>query len=96
MNTNDAEPSTDAVRPGADSSRSLAEEIVATLAAKRGCRPDVLELRLYDAVDPDALEALFAPYRDGTSRPNGRLAFEIGAFEVRVATDRSVSVAPVE
>lgn len=96
MSTNDAEPSTDAVRPGEDSSRSLAEEIAATLAAERGCRPDVLELRLYDAVDPDVLEAPFAPYRDGTPRPHGRLVFEIGAFEVRVAADRSVSVAPVE
>ncbi|WP_254535772.1 HalOD1 output domain-containing protein [Halomarina litorea] len=76
--------------------RSLTIEIVRALAAEHGCRPEALRPRLYEAIDPDALEALFAPCGDGTPRAPGCVVFEIGSFEVTVEGDRNVSVASAE
>lgn len=52
------------------------------------------ELRpLYTVIDPDALDAIFRPYRDGTPRDGaGKVTFEYGRYDVRVRSDRTVVV----
>lgn len=42
---------------------------------------------LYESVDPDALEALFAPLPDGSARGPGRVTFEYADCRVTVASD---------
>ncbi|WP_435177175.1 HalOD1 output domain-containing protein [Halorussus sp. AFM4] len=70
---------------------SLVQTILEALddAAAPGEEPTV---RLYDAVDPDALEAIFRPTRNGPRRDAGRVSFTVGAFAVDVYADGQVVV----
>ena len=45
---------------------------------------------LYDAIDPDALDALFAPQPDGSPRPIGQVCFQIAGYEVTVWSDGAI------
>lgn len=58
--------------------------------------PIELETCLYDVVDPDSLDRLFAPTGSGSARPAGMVAFEMGGYEVVIAADGSVDVSPIE
>lgn len=49
---------------------------------------------LYDAVDPGALDALFAPRRNGADRTDGSITFQFCGYTVTVTADGEVSVAP--
>ncbi|WP_115863185.1 HalOD1 output domain-containing protein [Halorussus litoreus] len=51
-----------------------------------------LDVRLHDAVDPDALDDLFRPTRTGALRNGGHVAFAVGEFEVDVHADGHVFV----
>lgn len=53
----------------------IAEAVVTAVAEAEGVEPSALERPLTAVVDPDALEALFAPTADGRSRADGRVAF---------------------
>lgn len=56
---------------------------------------DVTELDpLDDAVDPDALDALFVPKPDGTERGGGELSFRFGGCTVTVASRGEIVVDP--
>ena len=44
-----------------------------------------VEPPLYEAVDPDALDRLFAP-TDGSQRITGRVRFEYGSYDVSVSS----------
>jgi hypothetical protein len=55
-----------------------------------------LEFELNEYVDPDALERLFAPRIDGTTRPGGHLRFEVDGHPVVVAADGREVVVRVE
>lgn len=71
---------------------SVTEAVTAALrsvsgATEFGVRP------LYDTVDPDALDSLFARKGDGTPREaDGRIAFEHDRYRVRVDSDGVVAV----
>lgn len=47
---------------------------------------------LHDVVDPQALDALFAPKRNGTPRVGGRVSFEFCGYEVTVHEDGSITL----
>lgn len=64
---------------------TASEAVVATVANRDGSDPVDLP-PLYDAVDPDALDAIF---RDG--RP-GRVTFEYAGYEVTVCGRDQVTV----
>lgn len=49
--------------------------------------------RLYEYVDPDALDALFADRHDGTSRGGGRVRFDVEDVTV-VVRPNSVQIYP--
>ncbi|MFC6837769.1 HalOD1 output domain-containing protein [Halomarina ordinaria] len=69
---------------------SLACDVVRTVAAVRGVPPATLEHRLYDAVDADALERLFAARPDGSARRPGRASFVLAECRVVVEADGGV------
>lgn len=81
-------------RPHAE---SLATNVVETVAARRGVDPTTLP-SLNDAVDTDALDALFAPLFDGTPRvdddshPGGWVRFRYAGYQVTVTADGSVDL----
>lgn len=66
-----------------DSDETLVETI---LEAVQDATEDDDEVSgcLYDAIDPDALNALFEPTRNGPDRDEGRVAFRLGGFAVDV------------
>lgn len=47
---------------------------------------------LYDAVDPDALDSLFAPRPDGSPRVGCRVSFRFDGYQVTVHRDGEVQV----
>ena len=62
------------------------ETVVSSVAAHKGVEPVALP-PLYDALDPDALDALFA-----TARGDGQVTFEYAGCTVECAGDGSVDV----
>ena len=68
--------------------RSNTERVLAAVADHRGVDPIELE-PLYNAVDPDALEALFGGQR---ASPHSSLTFEFDGCLVRVSGDGTVDV----
>ena len=75
---------------------TLVSAVVRALADASGCPADELGVRLYDAIDPDALAALFRPTRRGAGRDTGRVAFVVGEFEVEVHADGRVLARPAD
>ena len=49
---------------------------------------------LYDVIDPDALEKLFAPTQAGTER-HGTVTFQYCGYQVTVNSDRTVDLDPI-
>ncbi|WP_255170358.1 HalOD1 output domain-containing protein [Natrononativus amylolyticus] len=67
---------------------------VATAVAQfRGNDVTAATTRLYDYIDPEALDALFADRYDGQGRPGGRIRFEVDGLTV-VVRNESVQVYP--
>lgn len=65
--------------------------IVRAVSAVDGCEPSSLP-QLAGVVDPDALDALFAPQSDGTARTGGRLSFVYGDCRVTVDNGEYLTV----
>lgn len=84
--------STNATRP--ETSRtdgSLAVDVMEAVAAAKGVDVMALETTLYEIVDPDALESLFAPLADGTPRTGGKLVLDVEGCEVVVDASGDVT-----
>jgi preprotein translocase subunit SecF len=62
--------------------------VVVAVAEARGVAPETLP-PLYDAIDTEALERLFAPCCDGAPRVDGHAAFPPVGCEVTVRSDRT-------
>ncbi|MFB6164739.1 MAG: HalOD1 output domain-containing protein [Haloarculaceae archaeon] len=75
----------------ADGRDSPSEAVVRAVAAVSDRRPDALE-PLYDAVDPDALDALCASTPDDTARDALTVEFRYGGYDVAVDGDGSILV----
>ncbi len=65
--------------------QSMSEAVVSRIAARKGVAPCELEPRLYDAIDPEALESVF---RETT----GQITFEYCDFLVTVDSDGTVEL----
>lgn len=76
----------------APANESLAVDVMEAVAAARNVDVMALETTLYEVVDPDALEQLFAPLADGTPRKGGRLVLEIADCEVVVEATGDIEV----
>lgn len=70
--------------------------IIEAIAEKEGVDPINIEPPQYDALyevlNPEALDALFAPREDGTPRNAGHVTFTFCGYEIKVSSDRTVSI----
>nr|WP_227777543.1 HalOD1 output domain-containing protein [Haladaptatus pallidirubidus] len=74
-----------------DGSRSVTEQILRVVAESDGQPSEELK-PLYEAIDPDALTALFAPKADGSSRSVGEVSFEYAGYWVTVSSEGTVEL----
>jgi Halobacterial output domain 1 len=69
--------------------------LIHTAIAARG-GPDLSECPpLYEAIDPDALDTLFAPLHRESER-HGKVMFEYCGYEVTVHADRTVELESID
>lgn len=71
--------------------RSPSEAVVEAVADADGVHPSEITPPLYEAIDPEALDGLFASTHR-TDRTDGRLAFAYSGYEVTVHWNGQVSV----
>jgi len=77
--------------PDAGGGGGASEAVIQAIAEAKGVDP--LELDpLYDRIDLDAVDRLFA----STDVPAGRLTFDVAGCRVRVRADGQVSATPLE
>ena len=72
-----------------DDSEPLSQAVVETVARAEGADALDLEVPLYDAIDPDALDALF---QSGHASVDGYVEFVYYGYEVTVTADGNVSI----
>ncbi len=74
----------------------LSYRIVEAVADAEGVDPTDIEPpthdALYDVVNPEALDSLFAPREDGSTRTQGQVAFEFCGYDVVVHSDGQVDL----
>ncbi|WP_339103760.1 HalOD1 output domain-containing protein [Haloterrigena salinisoli] len=84
----------------ATATNSLSFEVITAVAEREGIDPMEIEPpeyeALYDVVNPEALDSLFAPREDGTSRGSGRVEFVFCGYRVVVTSDGDVDVLEAE
>ncbi|WP_254530183.1 HalOD1 output domain-containing protein [Natrinema gelatinilyticum] len=83
-------------RPDAAATQSISFDVIAAVAEREGIDPMDLEPPEYDAlyevINPEALDALFAARENGCERPTGRVEFPYCGYHVVVTSDREVTV----
>lgn len=72
--------------------RSLSHAVVEAVAEAEGVDPVALRTPLYEAIDPDALDAVFEP-ADESAPLDGRVSFEYYGYTVAVGSDGAVTLA---
>jgi Halobacterial output domain 1 len=77
------------------SSHSLSTRVLTAIADAEDCSPDDLET-LYTVINPEALDELFAPQADGTTRTHGSVSFRYAGYWVTVSSDGGVELEPSE
>lgn len=77
-----------------DAGRRASVAVVDAVAEAEGVRPEDLGQPLNDVVDPDALDALFTPRRDGAPRAGGTVSFTLAGVSVTVTDGVEVTVEP--
>ncbi|WP_226481896.1 HalOD1 output domain-containing protein [Natrinema amylolyticum] len=87
-------------RSDATAEKSLSFAVVAAVAEREGVDPVDLEPpeyeALYDVINPEALDALFATRENGRERPTGRVEFPFCGYQVAVTSDGDVEVSDPE
>lgn len=72
---------------------SLSTAVIEVIAEVEGTDPRDVD-RLSDGIDPEALDALFAPIPTATARHAGRVSFVLGAHRVTVRGTGDIEVSP--
>jgi hypothetical protein len=67
-----------------DSPAKLTTTVVHALADAMGVDVTEIGFSLYDSIDPDALNMIFAPKPDGSLRSPGHVAFSVKGYLVTV------------
>ncbi|WP_227378585.1 HalOD1 output domain-containing protein [Haladaptatus halobius] len=75
-------------------STPLTERIVAAVADAAECSRYELA-PLYEVVDPDAVDRLFAPTYEGNIRSDGQIQFVYAGYEVVAYSTGDVTVSPL-
>lgn len=73
-------------------SDSLTNTIVTTVAELAGTDPTEVE-RLYERIDPESLETLFAPTSGPSNRTTGQVSFRLDSYTVTVHATGDIVVA---
>lgn len=79
--------------PSSESQQPLSQAVVEAVAGAEAVDPLDLEVPLYEAVDPDALDALF---QSQDTTVEGNVRFRYYGYEVAVSGDGHVSLDPIE
>ncbi|MCU4924705.1 hypothetical protein OB905_01730 [Halobacteria archaeon AArc-dxtr1] len=79
-----------------DGTATLTTTIVHAIATIADTDVSQGEFSLYDSIDPDALERLFATKADGSGRERGHVAFSALDHEVYVHADGDIVIYPAE
>ena len=66
--------------------------VISAVADAVDQNPTELQTRLYDSIDPDALDSLFRDKYDGTPRTGGHVTFTMYGYEVTVYSDGGISI----
>lgn len=74
-------------------SSGVHEDVVEAVAEAADESPLDLQPPLYDAIDPDALDAVIESLSRGRDETDARVTFSYAGYEVTVAADGSISVA---
>lgn len=76
--------------------RSISFDVIAAVAEREGVDPMDIEPpeyeALYEAINPEALDAIFTPRTDGTPRAAGRVEFPFCGYHVTVTSDGDVNI----
>lgn len=75
-----------------EATQPLSTEIVMGVARASGIDPTQLHQALHDVINPSALDALFAPTGDGTSRSHGTVCFPFHGYRVSVERDGTITL----
>ncbi|MCW8172878.1 HalOD1 output domain-containing protein [Natrialba swarupiae] len=79
-----------------DSTHPLSFKVIASVAEREGVDPMEIEPpeyeSLYSVVNPEALDSLFSPRADGTTRTHGRVEFPFCGYRVVVTSEGDVEV----
>lgn len=73
-------------------SDSLTQEIVQKIADLEGVEPLDLETPLYEAIDPEALEALLTDTITGERRDNVSVEFQYYGYDIVVDSDGEIAI----
>ena len=79
--------------PAAAKGQSPSTKVVEKVAEQEGVGPCDLD-SLYDVVNPDALDALFAPTSNATVHSGGHVEFTYCGYDITVKSDGHVLVSP--
>ncbi|MDZ7730747.1 MAG: HalOD1 output domain-containing protein [Natrialbaceae archaeon] len=78
-------------------SRSLSYEVIEAVAQQEGIDATDIEPpeyeALYSVLNPEALDSLFAPREDGSTRGDGQVEFSFCGYDITVSSDGQVEVA---
>lgn len=80
------------MEPPAARELSPSESVVEAVAAREGVDPVDLDIPLFEALDPDALDTLVRSASAGTDQSSVRVEFTYRGYEVTVTEDGAVEV----
>ena len=75
-----------------NSSESTSDAVIQKIAVADGVDPIEVHPPLHDAINPDALNAIFTPRHDGTPWMTGYVTFRWGQYQVTVHSDGEIQV----
>ena len=78
----------------ADDPAKLSTTVVHALADVMGIDVTDTGFVLYDSVDPEALDRIFAPTDEGTPRAPGHVAFTVSGYRVTVYSNGQIVITP--
>lgn len=78
-----------------DGAADLTTTVVHAISDVTGVDPTDAGFRLYDHVDPDALNTLFRPRSDDAPRNRATLSFRVWEYQVTVQGDGRITVVPL-
>lgn len=71
---------------------TLSYRVIEAIADREGVPSEDLQPPLYEVVDLEALDELFAPTPKGTPRGDGQVSFFYRGYEVTVTSDNEITI----